>query len=67
MKIKDLVPYVGRRVLLRGEFPNADEIREVTIVELSPSGKLVKLRSSSGSEQWEDISLMCEELEEVLS
>ena len=66
MKTKDLKDNIGRRVILRGEFPNADEIREVVIVELSPSEKLVKLRSESGAVRWEDVSLMCEKLEEVL-
>ncbi len=65
MKTKPL-ENVGRRVILRGKFPNKDELREVVIVEVSPSGALVKLRSASGSESWEDIALMDETLEEIL-
>lgn len=62
----ELTANVGRRVILRGKFPNADELREVIIVEVSPSRKHVKFRSQSGAESWEDIATMDETIEEVL-
>lgn len=54
MKFKDLV---GHRIILdRGSpYSSCKEYVEVIIVELSPSGKRVKLKFPSGHEEWEEI------------
>ncbi len=65
MNAKQATTNAGRRILLRGVFPNADELREVVIVEVSPSQKCVKLRHESGAVSWEDLPLN-ETIQDVL-
>lgn len=48
---------VGKRVLVRVGFGRyTGEVNEVVVVEVSPSGKYVKLRFPSGYEAWKEVN-----------
>jgi len=53
---------VGKRVLIRPFL--CTQVFEAKVIEVSPSGKFVKLRYCSGEEQWKDAELI--DVEEVL-
>ena len=58
----DWKSFVGKRVLIRPFL--CTQVFEAKVVEVSPSGKFVKLRYCSGEEHWKDTELI--DVEEVL-
>ena len=53
---------VGKRVLIRPFL--CTQVFEAKVIEVSPSGRFVKLRYCSGEEHWRDVESII--LEEVL-
>ena len=44
---------VGKRCLVK---PDGQSLAEVTVLEISPAGENVKVRTKSGNEFWENVS-----------
>lgn len=54
LKNRKWAPYLGRRVLIKKNLTYLGSITEVTVLEVSPSGRVKFRWENSGTYSWED-------------
>lgn len=52
-RVRKLSALVGKRLLISRHYSYGDDVSEVTLLEISPSGKRLKFEWESGSSSWE--------------